>query len=32
MRKWEILLGLLVLLATEGCSTLVRKLRKFSVL
>jgi hypothetical protein len=32
MRKWEIFLGIVVLLAAEGCSSLVRKLRKYSFL
>jgi len=32
MRRWEILIGVLFLLASEGCSTFVRKLRKFSFL
>jgi len=28
MRKWEILVGLVFLLVAEGCSSLVRKIRK----
>jgi len=28
MRKWEIFLGLLCLLASSGCSMVLRKLRK----
>jgi hypothetical protein len=32
MRRWEVAFGILVLLTAEACSSLVRKLRKFSFL
>jgi hypothetical protein len=32
MRKWEILIGLVALLAAGCCSSFVRKLRKYSFL
>jgi hypothetical protein len=28
MRRWEIVVGIVFLLAAEGCSSLVRKIRK----
>lgn len=32
MKKFEVLFGVLFLLACEGCSTMARRLRKFSFL
>ena len=32
MRRWEVMVGVLFLLAAEGCSSFVRKLRKYSFL
>jgi hypothetical protein len=32
MRKWEILIGLVAMLASAGCASFVRKLRKYSFL
>jgi hypothetical protein len=32
MRRWEIAVGVLMLLVSSGCSSFVRKLRKYSFL
>ena len=32
MRKWEVAIGVLFLMACEGCASMARRLRKYSFL